>query len=149
MFLKLRTLPPLHLQTRGYEGCCMERGTMCDMWYHAYDCRSDAHPTIMFALASFDLHNFLYNTAKHAEPQLYRLVLCKLVKNVKYIRWTLLKVLSVIKTPIIKPSMYALQWTCSWSSVGSSPSRSIFSLSHFSLTCEPMSDSPFTGGAPR
>jgi len=104
-FLKLRTLPPLHLQTSGYEGCCLERGAVYGMWYHAHDCRSDAHPPIVFALASVDLHNSLYNTAKQAEPQLYRLVLYKLIKNGKYIRWTLLPILSDIKTSPIKPSM--------------------------------------------
>ena len=105
------------------------------------------HP-LFFAFASVDLHNPLYKTAKQAEPQLYRLVLRRFVKNGKYIRWTLLSVLSDIKTPPIKLSMYTLQWACSSSSVGSSPSGSIFSQSHFSLTCEPMSDSSFTGATP-
>jgi len=47
---------------------------------HAYDCNNEAHPPIVLAHPFVALHISLYNTAKHAEPQLYLLVLRRLVK---------------------------------------------------------------------
>jgi len=54
----------------------------------------------------------------------------------------LIPIISNIRTTPIKTRMYTLQWTHSLS-IGLSLSNNICYHSHFSLTCEPMSDSPF------
>nr|KYP56584.1 Serine/threonine protein phosphatase 7 long form isogeny [Cajanus cajan] len=77
---------------------------------HVQDCNKDAQPLIVLLLTSVALHISLYNIAKQADPQLYRLVFLRFINKDKYIRCTLLSALSGIKTPPIKLNIYALQY---------------------------------------
>nr|KYP56583.1 Serine/threonine protein phosphatase 7 long form isogeny [Cajanus cajan] len=85
-------------------------GTLYGMRCHVQDCNKDAQPLIVLLLTSVALHISLYNIAKQADPQLYRLVFLRFINKDKYIRCTLLSALSGIKTPPIKLNIYALQY---------------------------------------